>query len=77
MHWKAAITDPDEFKVFSALDGPEYTWRTIGGVARQTGLSEEKVEAILRKHNLSLTRLSETPSISGRALVGLIEKVGT
>jgi len=58
------------------LDGPNYTWRTIGGIARQTGLSEQAVAQILAKYNLSLTRLSETPSISGSALVGLIEKVG-
>jgi hypothetical protein len=34
------------------------------------------VAQILGKYNLSLTRLSETPSVSGSALVGLIEKVG-
>ena len=76
MNWQQTVTDPDEIKVFMALDGPNYTWRTIGGVARQTGLSEQTVAQILAKYNLSLTRLSETPSISGSALVGLIEKVG-
>jgi len=76
MNWQKAVTDPDEIKVFMALDGPNYTWRTIGGIARQTGLSEQAVAQILAKYNLSLTRLSETPSISGSALVGLIEKVG-
>ena len=59
-----------------ALDGPQYTWRTMGGIARQSGLSEERVAAVLKKYNLKLTRLSETPAISGSALVGLIEKVG-
>ena len=48
----------------------------MGGIARQTGLSEERVAAVLKKYNLKLTRLSETPAISGSALVGLIEKVG-
>ena len=76
MNWQQAVTAPDEIKVFMALDGPNYTWRTIGGIARQTGLSEQAVAQILAKYNLSLTRLSETPSISGSALVGLIEKVG-
>jgi hypothetical protein len=46
------------------------------GIARQTGLSEDRVAQILGKYNLQLTRLSETPSVSGSALVGLIEKVG-
>ena len=76
MKWKDAVIDPEEVKVFLALDGPQYTWHTVGGIARQVGLSEERVAAILKKYNLTLTRLSETPAISGSALVGLIEKVG-
>ena len=76
MKWKDTVTDPDEVKVFLALDGPQYTWRTMGGIARQTGLSEERVAAVLKNYNLKLSRLSESPAISGSALVGLIEKVG-
>ena len=76
MNWKDTVTDPDEVKVFLALDGPQSTWRTMGGIARQTGLSEERVAQVLAKYDLKLTRLSETPSVSGSALVGLIEKVG-
>jgi DNA-directed RNA polymerase sigma subunit (sigma70/sigma32) len=76
MNWQQTVTDPDEIKVFNALDGPDYTWRTMSGIARQTRLSEERVSQILARYNLKLTRLSETPSISGSALVGLIEKVG-
>ena len=76
MNWQQSVSDPEEIKVFMALDGPQDTWRTIGGVARQTGLSEERVAQIVAKYNLRLTRLSEMPSVSGSALVGLIEKVG-
>lgn len=76
MHWKEVINDPEEIKVFLALDGPNYTWRTTSAVARQTGLSEDRVLEILAKYNMNLTRLSEVPSISGSALVGLREKVG-
>lgn len=76
MSWKEVVKDPDEIKVFMALDGPSYTWRTVGGIARQTGLSEKRVLEILAKYNMELTRLSETPSASGTALVGLLEKVG-
>ena len=75
--WKKTVKDPDEIKVFMALDGPNYTWRTIPAIARQTGLPESRVAQILAKYNLKLTRLSEVPSLSGDALVGLIEKVGT
>ena len=77
MHWKDVVKDPDEQKVFNALDGPNYTWRTIGGIARQTGLSEERVLQILNKYNMQLTRLSTTPAASGTPLVGLLDKVGS
>ncbi len=76
MRWQETVTDPDEVKVFMALDAPESTWRTIPAVARQTRLPEERVAQILAKYNLRLTRLADTPSLSGSALVGLIEKVG-
>jgi DNA-directed RNA polymerase sigma subunit (sigma70/sigma32) len=76
MNWHETVVDPDEIKVFMALDGPEYTWRTMSAIARQTGLSEERVAQILAKYNFQFTRLSQTPSVSGSALVGLIEKVG-
>ena len=76
MNWQQTVSDPDEIKVFEALDGPDTTWRTMSGIARQTGLSEARVAQILAKYNLKLTRLSETPSFSGSALVALIEKVG-
>jgi len=76
MNWEEVITDPDERKVFAALDGPTYTWRTIPAIARHTGLPESRVSQILDKYNLKLTRRSEVPSVSGQPLVGLIEKVG-
>ncbi len=76
MNWKDEVKDPDEVKVFLAMDGPSHTWRTMAGIARQTGLTEGRVAQILAKHNLKLTRLSEATSVSGSALVGLIEKVG-
>mgnify|MGYP001583466607 CR=1 FL=1 len=76
MNWKEVVKDPDEVKVFMALDGPSYTWRTVGGIARHTGLNEGRVLEILAKYDMQLTRLSEIPSASGNALVGLLEKVG-
>ena len=75
MSWQQTVKDADEIKVFEALDRPGYTWRTVSAIARQTGLSEA-VDQVLAKYSLKLMRLSETPSISGSALVGLIEKVG-
>jgi len=77
VNWKDTITDPDETKVFMALDSPTSTWRTLSAVARQTGLSETRVAQILAKYDLTLTRLAEVQSITGQPLVGLIEKVGS
>lgn len=77
MNWKEVITDPDEIKVFMALDGPKYTWRTVSAIARQVELSEDRVLEILGKYNMQLTRLSEVPSAGGAPLVGLLERVGT
>ncbi|HYV29439.1 MAG TPA: hypothetical protein VFA77_18040 [Candidatus Eisenbacteria bacterium] len=73
---QAQITDEAEKKVFAALSGVQQTWRTVRAIARETGLDEKRVEEIVRKYNLQLTRFAESRSISGSALVGLIEKVG-
>ncbi|MBV9658005.1 MAG: hypothetical protein JO295_07835 [Verrucomicrobia bacterium] len=78
MNWRDIISDPEEIPVFMALDGPEHTWRTFGGIARQTGMSETRVAQIIAKYSPTFVRLSETPSISTRKpLVGLVEKVGS
>ncbi len=75
MTWKEVVKDPTEIKVFMALDAPKYTWRTVGGIARQTGLSESELWKILAKYSTNLIRMSETPSTSGDPLIGLIERV--
>jgi hypothetical protein len=41
---------PDERKVFDALDDPHWDARTIKGIARSTGLSQEDVLSILNKN---------------------------
>ncbi len=76
MNWQSDVTDPDEVRVFKALDGPSNTWRTISGIARQTGLPESRVRENLARYNRTLTRLSDVTSLSGQALAGLIENVG-
>src|SRR2546425_4364113 len=74
--WKDTIKDFDEIKVFKALDGPGSTWRTVGGVARQTGMSAERVLQIITKYRARLTLIHDVPSASGYPLVGLLDKVG-
>lgn len=76
MNWKDVVKDADEIKVFAALDGPNVTWRTASAVSRQTGITEDRVWKIVAKYNSQLTRLGETPSITGSAFIGLVENVG-
>lgn len=73
--WRGKVKGGKEIKVFLALDLDKYTWRTARAVARQTGLSEEQIWAVVKRYP-KLVRLSETPSISGDPLVGLISRVG-
>jgi hypothetical protein len=74
--WRKVVKDAEEIRVFMSLDAPDYTWRTVGGVARQTGLSEDRVWEILAKYAPRLVRLSTVPSASGKPLVGLLHNVG-
>ena len=74
MNWKNTVTDPDELKVLSAMDGPTITWRTVSAISRQVGLPESRVEEILAKYDLKLTRQAEVPSIFGSPLCSLIPK---
>ena len=76
MSWRNTVSDPKEKKVFEALDGPDITWRTVSGVARQTGLAEAEVQEILNRYNPSMPRFANVPTASGSALVGLAERVG-
>ena len=38
------------FKVKAALDDPEWDFRTIGGIAKETGLDPRQVEQLLAQH---------------------------
>jgi len=51
--------------VVRALENPKYDWRTVQGVARETGLAEERVEeALAEMRNI----LVHTCDESGRSL---------
>ena len=53
--------------VVRALEDPNYEWRTIEGVAEQTGLEESNVRETLEELNGEIIR-SSIPDQSGRAL---------
>ena len=73
--WREIVRNPDEIRVFEALDEPETTWRTAWGVAWDTGLPEDRVWEMLAKYIPTLIRFSTVPSVSGKPFIGLAEKV--
>lgn len=76
MSWQATITDPHEQAVFAALAHPEWDFRTVSGIARETNLSEREVLAILKKYP-ELVRKSYVPDANGRDLYTLKDRPAT
>jgi predicted ArsR family transcriptional regulator len=54
-------------RVTSALEDPKYEWRTIDGVAKELGLTEAQVRAVLDDLQEEIVR-SSVPDESGRNL---------
>ena len=57
----------EEEQVFKALENPKYEWRTIDGIVKETGLSEDEVIKIIKKFD-GLIIKSSIPSIDGKSL---------
>jgi len=47
---KGETTDPTEHKVLEALDDKQWSWRTLDGLTKSTGLSESEVLSTLKKY---------------------------
>jgi hypothetical protein len=62
----AAVADQKDL-VLKALENPNYTWRTIAGIAKETGLDEETVHQVLKALGEEVIR-SEVPSEKGEGL---------
>ena len=60
------FADPQGLKIYQAFSGPRAHWRTLGGIARQTGISIEKVESYVHEHPNQFVRGDLT--VSGTAL---------
>jgi len=54
-------------KVFEALEDERYEWRTLKGIAKQAGISEEEVLSVLGSSADSIVQ-SSVPSIKGAPL---------
>ena len=48
--WRSVVCDSEARQVFEALDDPEWDFRTIDGLTRATGLSQDRIEQILREY---------------------------
>ena len=67
------ISDPIERTVLEAVADPKWDFRTISGIAKETGLSESDVKRVLEK-NPALVRQSLVPGRQGRGLFTLQER---
>lgn len=48
--WSDRITGPNERAIFEALADPAWDFRTVTGVATQTGIAENEVKKVLEKY---------------------------
>jgi len=68
--WQQTIKNPRERKVFEALANPQWDFRTVSGLSRDTGLPEVEIRTTLDKYG-SLVRKSLVPDRHGRELFTL------
>ena len=71
LEWENLVTEPRERQVFDALSNPKWDYRTVKGIKKETGLSEEEIEAILRKYRNRLVHKANVPDKFGRDLYTL------
>ncbi len=69
-NWRNVIKDPQEEKIFGALEDDRYDWRTVRALARESNLTEDEVGKILADHPV-LVRKSSVPSGNGEDLFTL------
>lgn len=73
---KTSFLSREEQLVVDALTGERITWRTMAGIARDTGLTEGQVREILERYESDLFRIDRGASMLGTDLVGLRANVG-
>lgn len=62
-----SYTNDDRVKVIKALENPKYKWRTVRGVAQESGLPEQRVGEIVSRTK-GLVVQSSVPSTDGLPL---------
>lgn len=68
--WRQVITNPNEKKIFEALEDPVWEWRTISALSSLSGLDREGTRRVLQRYAL-LVRQSELPGPGGEELYTL------
>jgi len=61
------FSNDERAAVVKALSNPDYDWRTVDGIASETGLAKEKVQLILDYTANEIVR-SAHPDSQGRVL---------
>jgi len=64
LNWREEITDPQEIKLFEALEDPKWDWRTIEALSRESGFTLDEVRSIVAKYSEWIRR-SELPTENG------------
>jgi hypothetical protein len=71
--WRSVISDPNELKIFQALEDQKWDWRTVKGLARQSNLADQEVRRVLVKYP-NLIRRSRVPTATGDEVYTLQER---
>jgi len=71
--WTHNVDEPEGRKLFEALADDRWDFRTVDGISRSTGLSEERVRDLLRKYR-ALVRRSLVLDRQGRELYTLASR---
>lgn len=68
--WENSITDPKDRMVFQALSDPQWEFRTVDGISKDTELSQAKVQEALKSYP-NLVRESTVLDRYGRKIFTL------
>lgn len=68
--WMQLVSEPNEEKVFEALSDRNWDFRTVAGISRSTGVSEDEIARIIVKHE-NLVRKALVPDPRRRNLYTL------
>ena len=66
--WREEVKDPQEARLFEALEDERWDWRTLGGLQRSCGMNETEVRQTVAKYP---TLMRESRSSTGEPIFTL------